>query len=364
MNYKNKKIIFVTGSLADGGAERVMSILATMCAEAGADVTLVVMREKKYIYHVSDKVNCIQIKTGSKKFKTISRIKQLRSILKKSDDSTVIPFLPLITLYTMIANMGINKRVITSERSDPRISFWAKNLSWKDRVGILIMRKMGLYNLAELMVFQTPDAQSYYNKNRQKRSCIIPNPLDTDKLPKRYEGEREKRIVAAGRFSEEKNFSLLIEAFSIFHKKHPEYNMTIYGEGALRNQLEREIKKYDLMSIIKLPGFASNLPEEINKAAMYVSTSNHEGISNSMLEALGMGIPSIVTDCPVGGARMFVKTDENGILIPMNDCDALVEAMSKIAEDRAYAEKISANATKIREEISAKNICKMWLELV
>ena len=72
-----------------------------------------------------------------------------------------------------------------------------------------------------------------------------------------------------------------------------------------------QIQELGLGGSVKLPGFASNLPEEINKAAMYISTSNHEGISNSMLEALGMGIPTIVTDCPVGGSKMFVHTGDN-----------------------------------------------------
>ena len=77
-----------------------------------------------------------------------------------------------------------------------------------------------------------------------------------------------------------------------------------------------------------------------------------------------MGIPTIVTDCPVGGARMFVRTDENGILIPMNDEDALVAAMKKVAGDKEYAQRVSMNATRIRGEIAAENICKQWLELI
>ena len=257
--------------------------------------------------------------------------KYLDRVMKESAAEVVIPFLPIISLYTLIANIGLRKKVIMSERADPRAQF--NNLPWKDKIGNFFMRKCGLYSLADWMVFQTPDAQSYYSEKIQKKSSIIPNPLDTDKLPERYDGEREKRIVAAGRFSEEKNFALLIDGFATFHESFPDYTLTIYGEGALRKDYEMQIQELGLGECVKLPGFASNLPEEINKAAMYISTSNHEGISNSMLEALGMGIPTIVTDCPVGGSKMFVHTGENGILIPMNDKKALVEAMTKIVEN-------------------------------
>lgn len=364
MDYKNKKVIFVTGSLCDGGAERVMSILASGCAELGANVTLVVLREKKRIYRVSDKVNIIQIKSEKGKNKEISRIKQLHNILKNSEADTVIPFIPPVTLYTMIANIGVGKKIIISERADPTTSILSRNIKWKDKIAIFLMRKVGLFNIANWVVFQTPDAQAWYSKKLQRKSSIIPNPLDTDLLPQRYCGERKKWVVAAGRFSEEKNFPLLIDAFATFKTKHPEYRLTIYGEGRLRSKYEEQINRLGLEGDVSLPGFSSNLTDEIKNASIYVSTSNHEGISNSMLEALGMGIPTIVTDCPVGGSRMFVHTDKNGILIPMNDKNALVASMNKIVEDYDYAQMISINATEVREELSAQKICKTWLDLI
>ena len=295
---ENKSVIFVTGSLADGGAEKVMSILASGCAELGADVTLVVLRNKE----------------------------------------------------------------IMSERADPSAKL--SKLPWKDKIGSFLMRRCGLYGLADWMVFQTPDAQAYYSKDIQKKSSIIPNPLDVMKLPKRYEGIREKRIVAAGRFSEEKNFPLLIEAFYDFHKEFPDYTLTIYGEGTLGEQYKLKIKELNLTESVSMPGFASNLPKEINRAAIYVSTSNHEGISNSMLEALGMGVPTIVTDCPVGGARMFVHTDENGILIPMNSKESLISAMKRIVMDKDYSLSLSKKATQLRETLQAENVSKNWLDLI
>lgn len=356
-----KSVIFVTGSLADGGAEKVMSILASGCAELGADVTLVVLRPKKIVYPVSDKVKIVQF-TDDGKLATIKRIKKLHRVMKESAAEVVIPFLPIISLYTMIANIGLRKKVIMSERADPRAKF--NNLPWKDKIGNFFMRKCGLYSLADWMVFQTPDAQSYYSEKIQKKSSIIPNPLDTAKLPGMYEGEREKRIVAAGRFSEEKNFALLIDGFAAFHERFPEYTLTIYGEGALRKDYEMQIQELGLEEYVKLPEFASNLPGEINKAAMYVSTSNHEGISNSMLEALGMGVPTIVTDCPVGGAKMFVHTGDNGILISMNDKKQLVEAMNEIVANRNYARRISLGAVKIRKQLDMSEISKQWLNLI
>lgn len=366
MNLNKKKVIFVTSSLTDGGAEKVMSILASECAELDAEVTLVVLRDKPHVYSVSDKVNLIQIRTNNDNFflKVMNRYLQLRKILKESEAKTIISFLPINTLYVMIAKIGLDKKLIISERSDPNRSIFSPGLSWKDKLSFLIFRKLGICNLANWIVFQTSDAKSHYSKKMQKNSSIIVNPLDTDTLPKRFIGERQKVIVAAGRLTEAKNFSMLISAFSEFHKKYPNYKLIIYGEGSLREDLEKQIIKNNLEEYVCMPGFVKDLAYKMHNVCMYISTSNYEGISNSMIEALGMGVPTIATDCPIGGSRMFVKTNETGILIPMNDHIALKQAMIKIASDSKYAEHISLGAEKIRMQISKREISLKWLDLV
>ena len=356
-----KKVIFVTGSLSDGGAEKVMSILASGCAEQNADVTLVVLRNKKVTYPVSNKVHLIQINDG-KHFSMLNRIKELRRVIKEVQPDAIIPFLPIISLYTLLANIGLKNKLIFSERADPNID--SRKLSNKDRIAHILMRKLGLFKKADWMVFQTPDAKAFYGEAFNDKSSIIPNPIDTKRLPVRFTGIREKRIVAAGRFSAQKNFPMLIRAFSEFHKIYPDYVLWLYGEGSLRTEYTNLVQELGISNWVEMPGFVADLPEKMNRAAMYVSTSNFEGISNVMLEALGMGVPTIVTDCPVGGARMFVDNGKNGILIPMNQDKALLDGMVRIVTDSDFASSISVNATQIRQVLSADTICQTWLDLV
>lgn len=356
-----KKVIFVTGSLSDGGAEKVISILASGCAELNADVTLVVLRNKKITYPVSERVHLIQVNDG-KHFLMLNRIKELRRVIKQVQPDAIIPFLPIISLYTLFANAGLKYKLIFSERADPNIN--PKKLSTKDRIAHILMRQFGLFKKADWMVFQTPDAKAYYGDAFKEKSSIIPNPIDTERLPERFIGIREKRIVAAGRFTEQKNFPMLLRTFSEFHKSYPEYVLWIFGEGGLRAEYTNIIHEFGISDWVEMPGFVADLPEKMNKAAMYVSTSNFEGISNVMLEALGMGVPTIVTDCPVGGARMFVDNGKNGLLIPMNQEKALLNGMVKIVTDTDFSNSISVSATHIREVLSADTICRAWLDLV
>lgn len=360
---KSRKVVFVTGSLSGGGAEKVISILANECARANIDTTIVVLREKKQSYFVSSSVRVIQLQ-DKKGGKILRRIKELRAAIKRLKPDVVIPFLPTITVYTVMANIGLGTEMIMSERGDPYRAVFDKALTLKDQICTLIMRRMGLMNLAKHIVFQTPDAKAFYSKRIQSKSTIIPNPLDVARLPEANDGTREKRIVAAGRFNEVKNFELLITAFAKFQKEYPKYRLTLYGEGKLENEYKKLIKSLKIEDYVDLPGFSDQLQEDICNAGMYISTSNHEGISNSMLEALAMGIPTIVTDCPVGGSKMFVHTNQNGILIPMNDEKALLEAMLKIARDEKFAQNLSQNARKIRDDLCAEKIWKRWEEII
>ena len=76
-----------------------MSILASGCADMGASVTLVVLRGGKKVYPVSEKVNIIQFKNCGK-FSAIIRVVKLHKVLKSTNTDAVIPFLPIISLYT------------------------------------------------------------------------------------------------------------------------------------------------------------------------------------------------------------------------------------------------------------------------
>ena len=83
-----------------------------------------------------------------------------------------------------------------------------------------------------------------------------------------------------------------------------------------------------------------------------------------MLEALGLGLPTICTDCPVGGARETIRDGENGLLIPVGDVEALYRSMCRIADDPGFADRLSRNAVAIRQELSVERIAAQWLKVM
>ena len=97
---------------------------------------------------------------------------------------------------------------------------------------------------------------------------------------------------------------------------------------------------------------------------MFLLSSDYEGLSNSMIEALALGAPTISTDCLVGGARMMIENEVNGLLVPVGDEQAIANAMTLIADDKKTATRLSVNGIKIRERLSVSTICPQWEALL
>ena len=104
--------------------------------------------------------------------------------------------------------------------------------------------------------------------------------------------------------------------------------------------------------------------EDIIEDFMYVNSSDYEGISNAMLEAMAIGMPVVCTDCPIGGAHATIQHEVNGMLVPVGDARAMYLAMKQIIEDEELAQRIACNAAKLRETLSLENIAKQWMELL
>ena len=96
---------------------------------------------------------------------------------------------------------------------------------------------------------------------------------------------------------------------------------------------------------------------------MYICTSDYEGLSNSLLEAMAIGLPCVTTDSGGGGARAVIRDGVNGHLVPVGDADAMSSCMNRLIEDQAYADELSLEASKIRKVLSREVICREWEKL-
>ena len=349
-----KKILFIIGSLSNGGAERVVATLSAGLSEIGYKITIVTIFDDKNIYVTDNQIKIVSIKSDSKNkvLKSYKIVKNLRKHLHNAD--VVISFTAKINMYVILANSFLKKRIIVSERSDP-----SKNPANK----ITQQTRNFLYNYVDALVCQTPDALEYFPKGVQKKSVIIPNPLP-DNLPNWNESKDNKTIITACRLNKVKNLPMLIRAFKLINDKRTDYKLKIYGTGEIREELLQLVYKLNLQENVELPGFTQDIHNEMSKSSLFVISSDYEGTSNSMLEALAIGLPVISTDAPIGGARMFIKNNYNGILVNVGDVEGLANSILKIIDNPSFAKNLSKNTRNIRNDLNKDKIIKEWEKII
>lgn len=346
------KIMFIIPRMVGGGAERVISVLSNEFVNRQIDVKILMTSGSDMAYELDNRIEVIQIggRTEGSIWKRIGRIIRMRKVFKKNRDYTLVAFEPATAFFTCLAKIGLCMKQVSSERNDPE-SFPNKKI------------REYAYLHSDRLVFQTEDAMQYFRKEIQKKGVIIENPI-TENLPEVYSGQRKHTIVAAGRLEEQKNHANLFYAFKEFLKKYPDYVLHLYGQGSMEQELKDLAEKMKIRENIIFEGFHENILDEIKDAGMYVLSSNYEGISNSLLEAMGMGMPVVSTDCPCGGSRMCIQNGVNGLLVPVGQSGALRDAMEKIAGSEELAMRMGRAASKVREQFSLHSIVKKWLDLL
>lgn len=353
MDSLKKRVAIISPGLSTGGAERVASLLANYLLEKGYAVTFIAMSEDEMNYPLSMgiKYSCVDNKKLSGIRKMIYKNIRVRALIKKFMADTIISF---VINEVALSIITLHVKKIISLRCDPNVN--TRGFYFKHFRNII-------FSLSDIMVFQTPDAKAYFSKRIQRKGLIIANPI-TGQLPNWKNYAHEQVIITACRLDKHKNIKMLIDAFGMIHSEFSDYKLHIFGKGPIEKELKDYSESKGLGRAVFFKGYSSEIHNEMARSMIFALSSNHEGISNSMLEALGIGIPTICTDCPVGGARMFINSYENGILVPVGDIGALYEALRNTIEIPALRERFSKNAVKIKDILELHKICSLWEEAI
>lgn len=139
---------------------------------------------------------------------------------------------------------------------------------------------------------------------------------------------RKHSLISVGRLAPEKRMNWVIEAVAEAKKRVPDLSLDIYGEGAEKGRLQKQIKKMGCENYVRLCGF-QKLDEVYQNYDAYISASWVETFGVTLLEAVGSGLPIVGFDVPYG-AQVFIDEGENGYKLPWGDIQGLADAIVRL----------------------------------
>lgn len=348
-----KRVAIIAHGLSDGGAERVASMVANFYAQQGHKVLYLaaLCPDREYPLDEGITYRYIDVRKTPKATWFLRRSLEIDRQLREFGAEMAVSFLEKDAI---VSNLRRTVSMVYSLRSDPANS--TRNPALKHIVFFS-------YRRAKKIVFQTQGAMDFFPADIREKGTIIPNPL-TRNLPYWDPHNQVKRIITACRLTPQKNLPMLLRAFAIFHSNHPDYRLEIYGKGPLLAELQGLCRELNIQDAVAFPGHSKDIHNIMATSAAFVLSSNFEGLSNSMLEALAIGVPTICTDCPPGGAREYITDGANGFLVPVGDVLALAEKLEWLATDPGLCQRMSWQATHVRQKLNPDTVLAQWERVV
>ena len=350
------KIIFTLASLGSGGAERVVSLLANKMAEQGHQVEIICLKFNDVYYklHPEVKVTLAMQQTKNR----LTEVFWLRKYVNQEKPDVVIAFTEGVYCFTIAALLGTKIPVIASERLDPSAMTWKRNLL-----------KRILLPYADWLVVQTKAIKEYFPKSIQKKTSIVFNPVKDEALASSIENGKLKienserpRIISVARLYPQKNQEMMIRAFSKLADEFPDWQLVIYGEGPRRQSLQLIIDNLQLTDRVQLPGRTEKVIEELRKSKIFCLSSDYEGMSNSMIEAICVGLPIVTTK--VSGTDELVQDGVNGYVVEVGDTDAMASALRKLISDESLIKQMGESSLKMKSQFQLDAIVDEWERLI
>ncbi len=355
------KITLISSSLKVGGAERVMSIIANYWAARRWQITILTFDDGSQppFYDLDKRIEhrCLGLKIRdgygisalSQNFRQIGKLKKA---IVASRPEVVISFVNTTNIMTLLACWRIDVPTIVCEHVFPAFGGLGK---------IAQFLQKWTYRRATLITVQTHSGLSFFPTMQGYETLVMPNPVA---LPESETIESQiytddRHLLAVGKLIPQKGFDLLIKAFAQVCDTHPEWTLTILGEGDMRAELEELCVKLQLEERVYMPGVVKNIDAHLRKADIFALSSRFEGFPVTLCEAMACGVPSIAADC-LSGPREIVHNGVDGLLVVPDNIDALAVGLDLLMSDPVKRQYFSHYAPRVIERFGVEPVMAIW----
>lgn len=214
------------------------------------------------------------------------------------------------------------------------------------------------------LIGNTEDIVSHIVGQGWDKDCAhyLPNFVSEDRaepISRRslYTPDNAVLILALGRLHENKGFDVLLRAMA----RVPNTYLWLAGDGPLRESLEKQAEDLGIKPRVRFLGWREDTPALFAACDLFVCPSRHEPLGNVVLEAWAQGVPVIAADSM--GPGTLIDHMDSGILVPVDDSDALARAIRAVIDDYELAEHIARRGTEVYEEkFTEAQVVKRYLD--
>ena len=375
---KRYKIVYCTPSLyMAGGVERVLTLKANYFADIyGYDVTIITTdgNDKPNFFPLSKSVKVLNLDIYFEEMWHRSFFKRLclyipkEKRFKKRLTEELYRIRPDITISLLrreinfltdihdgskkLGEIHINRahyRNFTPNRSNPFKAIFARY--WKHGLVEKLKR------LDRFVVLTEYDRQAW---QEIPRVDVIPNPLPF--YPDQVSSVRRQRIIAVGRYFDEKGYDMLLKAWSIVERASDDWELDIYGDGN-KPYYEKIAASLNLdQKRCRLNDSISDVQKEYLDSSLFVCTSRFEGFGMGIVEAMACGLPVVAFDC-LWGPRSIITDGEDGLLVENGNIEKMADTILSLINHPERISEMGMNARRNVRRFNIDVVAKKWKRL-
>lgn len=363
-----------------GGIERIVSIKANYLVELyGYDVTIVVANQKKQVpfFFLNEKIKIVDLNIdydyvlSQQFFKRLYLRHKLHKEHKKKLSKYLFANKPDIVISTFTHEASFLPQIKDGSKKILEFHFCrGHKIKMAKAFQFGLMTKLAYYyrcwqeenviipKYDQFIVLTKEDEINWKQKIHNVKN--ISNILPFEKVGKAE--LTQKHVIAVGRLDAQKGFNRLIDIWALVSKKHPDWTLDIYGKGKDFRKLQSQIDCYGISDTIVIHEPNQNIKEQYLSSSIFVMTSIYEGLPMTLLEANGLGLPSVCYDFPCG-PKDVIKDGINGFLVKDGDSNTFADRLLTLIENDNIRKSMGQEAFQMSKRYSRKNIMCEWVNL-